>query len=80
MLKIPDGVDKTEYIQAWLRGLDDKAKLSFAINWRIPHSVFNMCCKYYDVNDLQHIDFYKIYKEGLGTWSHGGKVITIGRR
>jgi len=43
----------------------------------MPHSVFNVACKFYPGGGpaLQNVDFYEIYKsKDLGTFSHGGKA------
>lgn len=76
------GIDdvKTKEIHEWMKSLDDSNKQRFAINWNIPHSIFNVACSMKGgYETLQNIDWYKIYKTGdLGNWSHGGKVIVIG--
>ena len=74
---------KTEKIHAWMRALDDDSKMRFAINWRIPHSLFNVASRVYegDPSDLQGIDWFKIFKSrDLGNWSHGGAVYVIDAR
>lgn len=60
----------------WLQSQDDDTKLRFAINWRIPHSIFNVACKFHDPDTIQGIDWYHIYKNKseLFTWSHGGAM------
>jgi hypothetical protein len=53
--------------------------MRFALNWRIPHSVFNVASALFPDDDLQDIDWYKIHKSGdLGGWSHGGSVFPQG--
>ena len=70
--------DKTEMIHNWIKNLDDRNKMKFAINWhRIPHTLFNVACKIYPggQDELQGVDWFKIHKShDLGNWSHGGKV------
>lgn len=71
---------KTKEIHDWMKSLDDDKKMRFAINWRIPHTLFNVACKMYkgEVEELQNVDWHSIYKsKDLGTWSHGGKVRCI---
>lgn len=66
---------KTRRIHFWMKGLPDKDKQRFAINWHIPHSLFNVACMIYPggADRLQNVDWYAIYKtRDLGTWSHGG--------
>ncbi len=70
--------DKTEMVHSWIKRLDDDRKMRFAINWRMPHTLFNVACGMYEGGQdaLQDIDWYKIFKSNdLGTWSHGGPVI-----
>ena len=68
---------RTEKFHNWLKELDDDTKLRYAINWnRIPHTLFNLSCKFFYGDDIQNIDWFKIHKsKDLGVWSHGGKVI-----
>jgi hypothetical protein len=74
----------TEEFHKWLKIQDDQIKMRFAINWRIPHSVFNVACLFLKCEDLQGIDWYKIHKScDLGNWSNagnssGGKVYVLG--
>lgn len=69
--------DKTASIIKWMDELNDSDKLKFAINWKMPHTLFNVASKIYkgDKEDLQDVDWYSIYtRKDLGVWSHGGKV------
>ena len=69
---------KTQKIHNWMKNLDDSKKLRFAINWKIPHSLFNVACNLYPGGwkALQDIDWYSIYKSrDMGKWSHGGPII-----
>lgn len=69
--------DKTKHIHSWMKSLGDDQKLRFALNWKIPHSLFNVACGVYPggANELQNVDWYSIFKSNdLGTWSHGGPV------
>ena len=68
----------TEQFLEWLRNADDGIKMHFAINWKIPHTLFNVACKFHRHENLQGIDWYTIYKNfDIGNWSHGGKVNVI---
>jgi len=70
---------KTEFIHNWMKGLDDHNKMRFAINWRIPHTLFNVACKIKSCDELQGVDWYSIYKSrDMGNWSHGGPVCVQG--
>jgi hypothetical protein len=67
----------TEKVHNWMKELDDKTKMRFAINWRIPHTLFNVASKIYphDKEDLQVVDWGEIYRSrDLGVWSNGNKV------
>ena len=69
---------KTETVHNWLKSLDDDTKLRFAINWKMPHSLFNVACELYPGGGdaLQDVDWFKIFQSSdLGVWSHGGQVI-----
>ena len=67
--------DRTKTVKQWLKQLPDSDKQFFAINWRMPHTIFNCTCKYCKAEHLQNIDWYQIYKSrDLGSWSHGGGV------
>jgi len=67
--------DDTKKVHDWMKSLDDSTKLRFAINWKMPHTLFNIACKYFPGGSkaLQDVDWYDIYKSrDLGVWSHGG--------
>jgi hypothetical protein len=69
--------EKTQRIVNWMQSLDDNSKLRFAINWRIPHTLFNVASELYKGNkdDLQGVNWYSIFKnKSQFTWSHGGRV------
>jgi hypothetical protein len=68
-------VEKTKAIHERMKALDDDSKMRFAINWRIPHSVFNVASVVFHGEDLQNIDWYSIHNSrDMGVWSHGGRV------
>lgn len=65
----------TESMKEWMKAQSDDTKQLYAINWRIPHTLFNVSCRFFDSGQIQGIDWFSIYKErDLGTWSHGGRV------
>ena len=69
---------KTKKVHDWMKSLDDYNKMRFALNWRIPHSIFNVACELYDGGymALQDVDWYVIHKsKDMGLWSNGGPVI-----
>jgi len=69
--------EKTQKIVNWMQSLDDNSKLRFAINWRMPHTLFNVASGLYkgDKDDLQGVNWYSIFKnKSQFTWSHGGGV------
>lgn len=69
--------EKTEHVHKWMKNLPDDEKQRFAINWKIPHSLFNVACGLYPggQDELQNIDWDKIFKShDLGGWGHGGPV------
>ncbi len=72
--------EKTAKIHKWMKSLPDDHKLRFAINWRIPHSLFNVASTIFPGGymNLQRVDWWEIFKtRDLGTWSHGGRVYPI---
>lgn len=67
---------KTQEFHDWLKSLSDQMKMHFAVNWKIPHSLFNVACKYRDASELQEINWHEIYKSrDLGRFSNGNKVM-----
>ena len=79
--KVDARAAKTKKVHAWMKSLNDDQKMRFALNWRIPHSLFNVACKMYDggANALQDVDWYSIHKSrDMGTFSHGGSVNCLG--
>jgi hypothetical protein len=73
--------DRTKAIHDWMKSLPDDQKQRLAINWCIPHSIFNVCAAIDPSRvdtDFQRIDWFSIHKtRDLGSWSHGGKVNVI---
>ena len=70
----------THEVHEWMKSLPDNQKQRFAINWKIPHSLFNVACSIHPggADALQGIDWYAIFKSrDLGTWEHGGPVYPI---
>lgn len=84
-MQVSDGWDQalTEEVHAIMKALPDGDKMRFAINWKIPHTLFNVASgmsQYFDMtrfNDPSaRVDWYAIFKtRDLGNWSHGGPVI-----
>lgn len=90
-MQVSDGWDQalTEEVHAIMKALPDDAKLRFAINWKIPHTLFNVACgmpQHFDmgrfndstppINERKLVDWDAIYKtRDLGNWSHGGPAI-----
>ena len=71
--------EKTQATHDWMKSLDDNGKMRFALNWGLPHSIFNVACAMKGGHkELQGIDWFKIFKtKDLGVWAHGGKVYPI---
>lgn len=72
--------EKTRHVHEWMKNLPDDQKQRFAINWRIPHSLFNVACTIYPGGsaELQNVDWYQIFQSrDLGVWSHGGPVYVM---
>lgn len=68
---------KTALIHLWIKLLADDKKQRFAINWKTPHSLFNVAYNLFPGGGaaLQNVDWFKIFKSrDLGTWEHGGPV------
>ena len=69
---------RTRIVHAWMKLLPDDVKRQYAINWRIPHTLFNITCKHVPADFIQDIDWFEIYQShDLGVWSHGGDAYTI---
>ncbi len=72
-----DPETQTERFHEWMKNAEDGIKQWYAINWKIPHTLFNISCKFFNYMDLQKIDWYKIYKSrDLGRWENNNKVMT----
>jgi len=72
---LTDKESRTTAVHQWLKDAHDDIKSQYAINWRIPHTLFNVTCKHIPHTEIQNIDWYEIYKSrDMGNWSHGGKV------
>jgi hypothetical protein len=70
-----DSAARTQVVKEWIATLPDNEKTFFAINWAIPHSVFNVTCKFLSSTYLQGIDWFTIHRSReLGCYQHGGKV------
>jgi hypothetical protein len=69
---------KTIEIHEWMKGLRDDQKKLFAINWKMPHTIFNTAYHVYPrfkKQELQGVDWNVIFKSrDMGCWSHGGTV------
>lgn len=74
--RLPQVQMTTGEVQEKMKQLDDDGKQKFVLNWRIPHSLFNVACRIWDAERLQGVDWFKIFKEkDMGTWSHGGQIM-----
>lgn len=70
-----DQEKRTDIFVQWLQAQDDDVKQRFALNWRIPHSLFNIASKFFNSADIQNINWYRIFKNKSSlTWSHGGAI------
>ena len=74
-----DREKRTELFHTLLKSQDDDTRFRYALNWRIPHSLFNMSCKFFDHTEIQNIDWYKIHKsKDLGRWNgNESKIIVL---
>lgn len=65
-------IERTKALFAWMQKQDDTIKMSYRLNWRIPHSLFNISCKYFKKSDLQNIDWFGLFRGDYETlkWSH----------
>ena len=67
--------ERTDIFSQWLQAQSDDVKMRFALNWRIPHSLFNIAVNFFDQKDIQNINWFRIYKNKSSfTWSHGGGI------
>jgi hypothetical protein len=58
--------------------LPDAQKQMFALNWRMPHTLFNLSSTIWYNDDLQKIDWNAIYmSRDIGLWEDGNKVYVI---
>jgi hypothetical protein len=70
LLGAEDQQMRTELFHDWIKNQNDHIKLAYRINWRIPHSLFNISCKYFDGALLQNINWFEIHKTNdIGKWS-----------
>ena len=75
--------ERTEEAHDIMKALPDDDKGKFSINWKIPHTLFNIAAgmpQHFDMtrfNDSSaRVDWFAIFQtRDLGTWSHGGPVI-----
>jgi len=54
-----------------------RQKTRFAINWKIPGTLFNIAADLYPggAAELQRVEWHLIFNSyDLGVWSHGGRV------
>lgn len=69
---------KTQEIHEWMKSLNDHDKARFAINWNMPHTLFNIACKFKPSEELQNVNWFKIFKSrDIGYWENGNRVNTI---
>ena len=67
---------RTRWVYDWIKSQPDDRKMLYAMNWRIPHSVFNITCRFIDPANLQGIDWYAIHQtKDIGSFSNGNKVV-----
>lgn len=75
-------LERTREVLAVMKALPDDVKMRFSINWRIPHTLFNVASLYPQhfpmdrFNDpAARVDWFTIFEiRDLGKWSHGGSV------
>ena len=75
MLRIKETIDalratdvqeeRTEIFQEWMEANRKDIQTLYRINQKIPHTWFNVSCRFFDSDELQNIDWYKIFKEGF---------------
>lgn len=69
----------TQEIHNWMKNANDYVKMRYAVNWRLPHSLFNVSCKFFNPDCIQDIDWFKIFQSfDLGYWENGNKVTPVG--
>jgi len=69
---------KTEAFHERMKQLPDDQKMRFAINWRIPHSLFNVASDMFPNDDLQNIDWYSIYQSrDIGKWAGNDNPVIV---
>lgn len=67
---------RTVLFHNWMKNQSDSIKISYAINWKIPHTLFNVFCNYFKESEIQNIEWFTIFKSrDTGRWSNQGKVV-----
>ncbi|MCP4260219.1 MAG: hypothetical protein GY774_22280 [Planctomycetes bacterium] len=67
---------RTALTRNFLAQADDDTKQRFALNWHIPHSLFNVASSMFGGSNIQNICWYTIYKQGIGCFTSGAIVGT----
>lgn len=64
-----DNVKNAHFFLNWLQKQNDQIKLSYLINMKIPHTLFNLSCKYFDSHDIQNICWFTVFQNmGIIKW------------
>lgn len=52
----------TDELIKWHEQQPEDIKLRYRLNHNIPHSLFNISCKYFDSSQLQEVNFHEFFK------------------
>ena len=67
---------RTKLVYDWLHNADNEIKMRFKLNWRQPHTLFNIACIFFGGHkDLQNIDWYEIYHKGQPHFNPGHNCV-----
>lgn len=73
-----DKETRTKIFHNWMKNSGDDVKRRYAINWTMPHTLFNVSCNFFKGEDIQNIDWESIHNSrDLGKWSNNNKVNVI---
>ena len=65
---VTDSREKTVILMNWIQSQGDGVIERYLLNWRIPHSLFNISCNFFSHQVLQNIDWYGIFNHHYGSF------------
>lgn len=58
-----DTIERTNIFIDWMEDNREEIQTIYRINWTIPHTLFNVSCGFFDSDDIQNINWFRIHKE-----------------